>query len=163
MHCDDHCADTQSALANDVDGRTITCGCRQSAAWAGPGTSAWSQRTALQHATLVVPAASSPASPPNVQPTCAGGSTLELRGQEAGHSQRHLDPRFRRTLSPCGWVWVWMTVHIAYIHNPAHLQNFQIRIQTLPKIPHLLTRLTLKQPLLLGLSIGDVTRMYTRW
>jgi hypothetical protein len=35
LHCDDHCADTQSALANDGDSRTIACGV-QVERWTGP-------------------------------------------------------------------------------------------------------------------------------
>jgi hypothetical protein len=56
------------------------------------------------------------------------------------------------------WVWVWMTVHF---HNPAQCQKFKSASRvTLPKISHLLTRLTLKHPLLLGLSRWRYSHVY---
>jgi hypothetical protein len=157
LHCDDYCADTQSALVSDVDGRTIACGV-QAERWTGPQLGA----DALQHAPLMPWQQVPQHHPSTTHIYWAEHARASWPGGRATYNGI-LDPapkpfwEYRCGLG--GWVWVWMTVHF---HNPAQLlQKFQIRIQSLlPKILHLSTRLTLKHPLLLGLLKWRYSHVY---
>ena len=158
FHCDDHCADTQSALVNDVDGRTIACSVQER--WTGPQLGA----DALQHAPLMP--WQQVFSITLQQPTYTGRSTLELRGKggRATHNgiwiQRQ--SRFRSIVVALVGVWVCVGVDDSAFSQPRPFSKFSNPHpeSLLPKISHLSTRLTLKHPLLLGLSKWRYSHVY---